>query len=65
MENITYCIRRVMFFAVTYPIMFKKLSLEEANKNCKKLNDQELDSTYVSYQIYSETTPEEFIGFGK
>lgn len=48
-----YCVRRHMFFAVTDPIMEDNLTKEEAEILCKKLNDEELDNTYVHYKVHN------------
>lgn len=45
-----YCVRRHMFFAVTNPIVGCDLSEKDAIELVKKLNDEELDSTYVHYE---------------
>jgi hypothetical protein len=42
-----------MFFAVTNPIMEKNLTKEQAEVLCKNLNDEELDDTYVHYEVHN------------
>ena len=49
----SYCVRRHMFFAVTNPIMKENLTKKEAEILCKKLNEEELDDTYVSYEVHN------------
>ena len=49
----SYCVKRHMFFSVTDPVVEGGLTEEEANKLCSKLNNEELDRTYVFYQVHN------------
>tara|TARA_R110000782_G_scaffold16029_1_gene46356 strand:- start:9322 stop:9534 length:213 start_codon:yes stop_codon:yes gene_type:complete len=49
----SYCVKRHMFFSVTDPIMESDLTEKEANELCDKLNKEELDDTYVNYQVHN------------
>ena len=53
MESYNYCVKKNMFFAVTEPIIEDNLTKEQADILCKKLNDEELDSTYVWYTVHN------------
>lgn len=50
-----YYVKRNMFFAVTDSIMEDSLTKEQADILCKKLNDEELDDTYVWYTVHDST----------
>lgn len=49
----SYCVKRHMFFSVTDPIMESNLTKEDADKLCAKLNREEVDDTYVNYQVHN------------
>jgi len=49
----SYCVKMNMFFAVTEPIIEDSLTKEQADVLCKKLNDEELDDTYVWYTVHN------------
>ena len=49
----SYCVKIHMFFSVTDPVMESGLTKAEANKLCDKLNKEEVDGTYVNYQVHN------------
>jgi hypothetical protein len=49
----SYCVKKHMFFAVTNPVIESNLTKEDADKLCDKLNAEELDDTYVHYEVHN------------
>ena len=49
----SYCVKKHMFFAVTNPVIESNLTKEDADKLCNKLNAEELDDTYVHYEVHN------------